>query len=203
MSTMRRAHKVISYVATIATFALTSALAMSTASAEDQPGMQQQAAVEKVERGSITATVESVDKKDNHVTLRKDDGTLVTFKLGKDAKLGKIKKGDQVKADYVESLALAIAPPGEKPKPAVKMEEAKKRMPDGVELGRQITATAEVVDMDTANNKLTIRGPKGNEETINIVMPAVQQALKDVKPGDQVSLIYTEAVAINLTPASA
>jgi hypothetical protein len=48
---------------------------------------------------------------------------------------------------------------------------------------------------------LTFEGPQGNSRTIKVVKPEMQKLLKQLKPGDQVELAYTEELAVNVQPA--
>jgi Cu/Ag efflux protein CusF len=66
-------------------------------------------------RGQVTrtvdaiGTVEAIDPSARTVTLRGTDYT-VTLKAGKDVNLNDIKVGDNVEAQYVESLAIGVKP---------------------------------------------------------------------------------------------
>ncbi|MHA6205296.1 hypothetical protein ACXU4B_12795 [Dyella soli] len=68
------------------------------------------------------------------------------------------------------------------------------------ELGREeATLTATVMKIDQATRMVTLRGPKGNEETIK-AGPEVKN-LDQVKVGDQVTAHYQRAAALEILPA--
>jgi hypothetical protein len=79
------------------------------------------------------------------------------------------------------------------------VEKASGHLPGGL-VGSKITATAEVMKVDKANNKLTIKGPDGTVDTVNVTDPANQAQLAALKKGDHIQLTYTEAVAMSVTP---
>ncbi len=66
---------------------------------------------------------------------------------------------------------------------------------------RETQITAEVVSVDVANNKVTLKGPKGNHKTITVADPAIQKKLPNLKPGQVVQFTYTEAMAVGIRPA--
>jgi hypothetical protein len=66
--------------------------------------------------------------------------------------------------------------------------------------GKQITVSAEVINVDAANNTVTLKGPKGNIETVDVKDPENQAKLSSIKPGQVMQFTYTEAVAVAVTP---
>jgi hypothetical protein len=94
-------------------------------------------------------------------------------------------KKTTVKPDIKADVAAVRATPGAKPGGAV---------------GRQITIIAEVVMVDPENSIIALKGPQGR-----VVELPVQNKdqFKVVKKGDQVEVVYTEAVALAVTPAAA
>jgi hypothetical protein len=63
------------------------------------------------------------------------------------------------------------------------------------------TATATVVAIDKKNSTADLRGPRGRTVKVEVADPA---KLENVKVGDLVEIVYTEAVAIEVTaPAKA
>jgi hypothetical protein len=98
----------------------------------------------------------------------------VTFELKK--------KGDGIREAVVREDA-ARAKPGERP---------------GGAAMKQVVILADVVDVDPKGKTISLRGPKGNVTKLNVQNP---DQFKVVKKGDQVEVVYTEAVAITLEPA--
>ena len=67
-------------------------------------------------------------------------------------------------------------------------------------MGKQTTVSAEVMDVDVANNKVTFKGPKGNARVVTVEDPDMQAKLPSLKPGQVVQFTYTEAVALAIQP---
>ena len=64
---------------------------------------------------------------------------------------------------------------------------------------RQIVATVE--EVDAAKGHVTLKGPKGNVVPLT-VGPEVRN-LAQVKVGDQIEAVYTQAVAVTVEPVAA
>ena len=61
---------------------------------------------------NISATVEALDLKTRKVTLRGPKGNVVTLKVGDHVKkLGQVKVGDLVAAEYTETIDIAVTKP--------------------------------------------------------------------------------------------
>ncbi len=63
--------------------------------------------------------------------------------------------------------------------------------------GRQVTIVADVVDVNSAKQTVTLRGPN---RTVELKIPDPAQ-FKRVAKGDQVEATYTQAMAIVVEPA--
>jgi hypothetical protein len=61
-----------------------------------------------------------------------------------------------------------------------------------------VTVLADVVAVDPKKSTITLKGPAGNTVELNVQNP---DHFKVVKKGDQVEAVYTEALAISVTPA--
>ena len=57
-----------------------------------------------------------------------------------------------------------------------------------------------MVAVDPKKSTITLKGPRGNVMELNVRNP---DHFKVVKKGDQVEVVYTEALAMSLTPAAA
>jgi hypothetical protein len=179
--------------------ALALALAAAPALADDQGGMAPPTAgATKTIHSSVTVT--AIDKSARMLTVKDESGDSHDIKVPTDVKaFDKVKKGDRIDIDYTESIALSLLPPGTKPTATEK--EAVARTGTGVGgAGKTVTISAEVLEVDAANNKVILKGPKGNARVVNVENPAVQAKLPQIKPGQVVQVTYTEAVALALMP---
>jgi Cu/Ag efflux protein CusF len=66
----------------------------------------------------------------------------------------------------------------------------------GEMVGQSITSTAVVKKVDMKTRNLTLKGEDG--DTFKVQVPDNISRLENVKPGDQLTLNYTEAVAVSL-----
>lgn len=149
---------------------------------------------------SLTATVEAIDLEKRLVTLKGPEGNTVTLEVGEQARnLSQVKVGDQVQADYYESVALyAQKPDGSLP--AAAEMAAVERAPTGEKPGiaavdsRMITATVESIDLE--KRTVALKGPEGN--TLNLKLDDRTPNLENLKAGDQVVARFTQAIAISV-----
>jgi hypothetical protein len=72
-------------------------------------------------------------------------------------------------------------------------------LPGGI-AARKITTTAKVLKVDQAQATVTVQGPSGNVETLDVTEPDQQQQLASLNAGDQIQVSYIQAVAIDVTP---
>ena len=150
----------------------------------------------------ITATVVAIDKASRTVTLKVPKGRTVDVVAGDAVRnFDQIRVGDNVVVEYQEALTLELkkakapggvtetvtagrAKPGEQPAAAVR---------------REIVALASVVAVDPKKSTISLKGPRGNVVDLKVQN---QDHFKVVKVGDQVEAVYTEALAVAVTPAA-
>ena len=148
-----------------------------------------------------TATVMAIDKATRTVTLKGPQRTVDVVAGDEVKNFDQIKVGDTVNVTYVEALTLELKKT--KGKLDMKVEtdavRAKPGATPGGAVGRQITALCDVVAVDPKKSTITLKGPRGNVMDLNVRNP---EHFKVVKKGDQVEVVYTEAVALTLTPAA-
>lgn len=70
----------------------------------------------------------------------------------------------------------------------------------GGTVGREVTVTADVVAVNTSAKTVTLKGPKGRTVDLLVEDP---ERLKEIKKGDRVEAVYTEAMAVSVSPAAA
>lgn len=146
---------------------------------------------------TTTATVESIDLAARTVVLKDAEGKTTTMVVPESIQnLDKLKVGDTVTTTYAIALAAQILKPGEEPAPAA--VSASKQGGGEVVGAKQVSAVLKVESVDLATNSVTLTGPKGNTRTVKVKRPEVQEKLKTLKPGDEVQITYTEAMAIKV-----
>jgi Cu/Ag efflux protein CusF len=152
-----------------------------------------------------TFTILSIDSGSRDVLLMGSNGKLHTVNAGDQVRnFDQLRVGDKVTAEYTEAISLQLKK-HQSGAPAASVEDAAVRAPVGMRpgaaVGRQVTALAHVVAVDTKKQVVTLRGPQGNQWDLTVQDPA---QLKDVKSGDEVEVTYTEALAVSVqaTPLS-
>lgn len=151
----------------------------------------------RTETTHATVVVTGIDKTARKLTIKNLSGEKMTFYVPSDVKsFDKLKVGDRVEVDYMESIALSMLPPGSKPS----MTERTATVPGGA--GREMSISAEVISVDAAANKVTFKGPKGQIKTVNVQDSELQAKLPSLKPGQVLQLTYTEAIATGVQPVA-
>lgn len=151
----------------------------------------------------VTATVEHIDPATRTVVLNTQHKKIIEVQVGPEARnFDQLKVGDVVTAVYHESLSLSLkknsgaaASMSEQPT----IERAAEGDKPGGTLGRQVTIVADVVAVHPKSKTVTLKGPKGN--TVDLIVEDPEQ-LANIKKGDQVQAVYTEALAISVEPAA-
>src|SRR5215510_3559998 len=146
----------------------------------------------------VKGTVAAVDKDAKTVTLKGPKGRTVTLDVQDPQKLEAIKVGDPVVATYMEAVAFEIKKPGTAT-PGTSVQETRVgskpgETPAGA-IGQEVTVTATITAVNKSAGTVTIKGPKGNSETIKAQDP---KNLDRVKVGDLVEITYARALAVSL-----
>jgi hypothetical protein len=150
----------------------------------------------------VTATVVAIDRATRTVTLKGPQRTVDVMAGDEVKNFDQIKVGDHVTATYVEALTLELKKTRNKldMKGETDAVRAAPGATPGGAVGRQITALCDVVAVDPKKSTITLKGPRGNVMELNVRNP---EHFKVVKKGDQVEVVYTEALAMTLTPMAA
>ena len=158
--------------------------------APDPAGATPEPKAEKTSTTHATVAVTAIDKSGRKLTVKMPNGEKAQIQVPADVQeFDKVKVGDKIDVDYMQSVALGFLPKGTKPS-ATEVEAAGPGM-----AGRQMSVSAEVIKVDAANNQVTFKGPKGTHRIVTVQDPDLQARLPNLKPGQVVVLQYTEAVA--------
>lgn len=187
----------------IVTVALASAAATVPVHAQTRPGQSPAASVPDrpgvvyADRMRTTATVEAVDMNKRTVTLKGAGGRTVTLKAPPEARnFDQLKVGDKVAAEYIDAVAIFVRKSGGPPAAGQTTKVAvapKGEKPAGMVV-ETVELTARVEAIDPATRTVILRGPDGGTRTIKVDERV--QRLDEVKPGDDVVVRHTEALAI-------
>lgn len=145
---------------------------------------------------SVTATVEAVNREDRTVTLREPEGDTFTVAVGEGVALERIEPDDRVNVAYQESLAFELQQPGHTPQ--IGTQNTTERLPEGVQFGRKVTTTVEILAVAPQGAAATFRNPDGDVRTVEVDNPANRTRVANLRPGDNVEVTYTEKLAVQL-----
>ena len=148
------------------------------------------------------ATVLAVDPKTRVITLRDQmSGGTSTVTAGPEVRnFAQIAPGDTVNVRYMESLAVAMAKPGEATAPSAQIVagRAKPGQMPGAMVGGQVTTTVRIELVDTKKNIVVFTPPGGGLRAVRVVRPEGKRFIQGLKEGDQVEITYTEAFAVSV-----
>ncbi|SAL59418.1 hypothetical protein AWB68_02986 [Caballeronia choica] len=151
---------------------------------------------------TVTAKVVAIDATTRTVTLKDKKGRVVEVQVGEEARnFDQLKIGDVVTTEYRESMSLSLTKasgPRSASERTIEQRSAPGAKPGGT-IGREVTIMADVVAVNPKTETVTLKGPQGN--TVEVIVQDPEQ-MKNIRKGDQVQVVYTEAVAISVTPST-
>ena len=155
---------------------------------------------------TASATITKIDKDQRKLSLRDDQGKEWDTVVDPEVRnFNQLAPGDRVTVKYEESIVAAIRKPGQPPMTAgerTQMQRAPEGEKPGGTLTQQTMMSATVVAVNQRLNNVTLRDKKGNTRTFEVKDPGLQKGLVELRPGQQVDITYTEAVAISVQPAA-
>jgi Cu/Ag efflux protein CusF len=148
-----------------------------------------------------SAVIVAIDAKARVVTLKTASGKVFDVDAGPEVQnFDQLKVGQSVNVGYVEALSLELKKDG-KGAPSAKEEAAAVRAAKGEKpagaAGRTVTVLADVVAVNQKTQMVTLKGPRGMVD-LHVLDPG---QLKNIKKGDQIEAVYSEAVAVTVEPA--
>ena len=154
----------------------------------------------------VTTKIEAVDVEKRLITVRDPDGNPVELEVSPEVRnLPQVRVGDNMNVVYYQAVGAEFKEPGTGVQ-GVQQETVGGRAAEGEKpsagVGQQTRATVKINSVDAATNTVKFTGPKGVLRTIAVKDPKAQAFIKQLKPGDEVELTITEALAISVDPAS-
>jgi hypothetical protein len=176
-----------------------------SAPARAQQQEQQQPGVAVTRTESLTGTVESVNLGSREVVLRDEGGRPVTVVAGPEARnLEQLRPGDRVAIAYRAALAVEMVRAGD-PRRSVEAVAGGERAsagerPGGV-LGQVVRVRVRIDAVDAEAGRVTFTGPAGGTRTVTAQDPGMREFVRNLRPGEQVDVAYSEALAVQVEPA--
>lgn len=149
-------------------------------------------------RDTVDATIRAVDADARTVTLEDDSKRPFTVGVSDEVDLDKLRPGQKVHVSYQESVAFSLADPKAVAarEPATTEQETRRRVPDGVQFGREIKTIVEIVSVEAGGSRATFRVPEGAIRTVGVSDPESQAKIANLRAGDAVEVTYTEKLAV-------
>jgi lipopolysaccharide export LptBFGC system permease protein LptF len=144
--------------------------------------------------------VVKIDKKTRTITFKNKEGES-KFVAGPDIKnFDQIKKGDRVNVNYELAVAIELIKTksdGVRTKVETNtVTKSKANEKPSETITNQTTIIADIVEVNREKKLVSVKGPSGKITTVTVKNPAL---LADVKVGEQVKVIYFDAMAASIT----
>lgn len=186
----------IALVATILTFPV---LVMAQATSFTQPVVIDAAVVDNIYQ-LYEGIVTKIDKKTRTIYFKNNEGES-KFVAGPEIKnFDQIKKGDRLNVTYELAVAIELIKTksdGIRSKVETSKETASK---PGEKPARTISNTttiiADIIAVDRTKNLVSVKGPSGKVTVVTVKNPTL---MADVSVGEQVKVIYYDAMAASIT----
>jgi type IV pilus biogenesis protein CpaD/CtpE len=153
---------------------------------------------------SVVATVKAINHEKRLATLQGPGGRSVTVQVPPEVRnLAQVKVGDQVTVKYVESFVANMAPKGSSiPAGTVTTDVARVRAQEGAKpgaaVGAQVHIVVKIQAVDTKTQTVAFIGADGMARELTAQDPRSQAFIAQLKAGDEVDVVYTEALAVSV-----
>jgi len=154
---------------------------------------------------TITGEVTAVDPATRQISFRGPLGGLTHAKVDPDVKnLGQVKVGDMLSISYYESTALSASKAGE-PNPLFTGGETSTAAPGEMPAyhsSEQVKQTVTVFSTDPEKSEVVFEGADGTLYPVKVTRPENARKLQQLRAGDKVDVVMTEAVVAKVMPAA-
>ena len=152
----------------------------------------------------VSAVVDAIDHENRTIILRGDDNVRILTAVDPSVRnFEQINAGDRVVARYRLALVAQVVPKGSG---TVSASAATMRAPEGTQPSaitmNRISTTVVVDSVDTSFDTITFRRPDGIVRTAVIDGAKAREFVHGLKRGDEVQITYSEAIALDVHPAS-
>ncbi len=157
------------------------------------------------ETTTYEATVQAIDYQERTLTLVGPAGKTKTMTVGKEVRnFSQIHPGDAVIAQYQDSVAYVIAPPGTKaPEDMLAIAEARAAQGEKPAGGvaSKLVITGLVTGVDVGAHTISIVDPTGGKvRTFTVKNPTYRNMLPSIKAGDKITAVVAEALVVAVDP---
>jgi hypothetical protein len=174
-------------------------LAFSQTPASADKPMVIDAAVTQNRYQLFEGDVLAINSKTRTITFKNKDG-VSKFVAGPEVKnFNQLKKGDHLSLTYELGVAIELTKTksdGVRSKVETSTLTETKGDKLSEKLTNKTTIIADIISVDREKKLVTVKGPSGKLTTVSVTDPAL---LNDVNAGEQVKVIYTDAMAASIT----
>lgn len=144
--------------------------------------------------------VVKVDKKTRTITFKNKEGTSKFVAGPEITNFDQIKKGDRVNVTYELAVAIELIKTksdGIRSKTETSsVSKSKANEKPAEKITNTTTIIADIVEVNREKKLVSVKGPSGKITTVTVKNPAL---LADVNVGEQVKVIYYDAMAASIT----
>lgn len=144
--------------------------------------------------------VVKVDKKTRTITFKNKEGTSKFVAGPEITNFDQIKKGDRVNVSYELAVAIELIKTksdGIRSKVETNtVSQSKPNEKPSEKITNTTTIIADIVEVNREKKLVSVKGPSGKITTVTVKNPAL---LADVNVGEQVKVIYYDAMAASIT----
>ena len=188
--------------AAIASIAMLATGCKSDSASKPAQGKNTPGSAEITREHVASVEVTAVDAKTRELTLKNSEGkTFTVVATAAVTNFDQIHVGDSVSMRYTDTVAVTLVKPGSAITPTgatISANTGAEGNKSDSTVSRQITATVRIDSVDTAKHVVGFTGPHGDKQVVDVVTPEGKEFIKGIKPGDQVQITYTAAVAMSV-----
>jgi hypothetical protein len=156
---------------------------------------------------TATAVVTAINAPTRTVTIKTENGETMDIKVGDNVRnFAEMKVGDKVIATLELALTYTVFPAGTKLPAAMVVDRAGRAKPGAkpaAEVSRSASLTGTIVAVDTSANTVSVVEQRGGPvRVLHVKNPERQAYLPKIHPGQILAITYTEALALQVQPAS-
>ena len=159
---------------------------------------------------TMNAVVETVDPVSRELLLRgnggSQSGALLSMVVSpRVTRLSEVRPGDRVTVVYYQALAAQVVnvfSPRSQPFEGVTVDRREMADRPGGEVTRVRSGRVVITAVDPATNTVSFVTPAKQVRTVTSYNPRVQSLIQRLRVGDQVDIVYEEALAISIQPMS-
>jgi hypothetical protein len=184
----------------IAAATLSAAVAQNTAAPASSKPMVIDAAVVDNSYSLYEGDVVKIDKKTRTITFKNKEGESKFVAGPEITNFNQIKKGDHLNVTYQLAVAIELIKSksdGVRSKVETNTVTTSKANEKPAEtIANKTTIIADIVEVNREKKLVSVKGPSGKVTTVTVKNPAL---LADVNVGEQVKVIYYDAMAASIT----